>query len=110
MFFLNHTALLCEKIRFNGAVPILYATWAYKRGGKKLESFGMDYDEMYRKMQDAFGEAAERTGALVADVGKRFYEIADQQQIYAADGCHPNVLGSQIAAQVIAEVIFKDAE
>lgn len=24
--FLNHTALLCEKIRANGAVPVLYAT------------------------------------------------------------------------------------
>lgn len=34
MFFLNHTALLCEKIRSNGAVPILYATWAYQRGEK----------------------------------------------------------------------------
>ncbi len=106
--FLNHTALLCEKIRANGAVPILYASWAYQRGGKKLDTFGMNYDEMYRKMQEAFGEAAERTGALVADVGKRFYEIADQQQIYAEDGCHPNALGSQIAAQVIAEVILEE--
>ena len=56
--FLNNTVLLCDKIRGIGAVPILYATWAYQRNGKKLESFGMDYDEMYQKLYDAYHEAA----------------------------------------------------
>ena len=106
--FLNNTALLCERIRANGAVPVLYATWAYQKGGKQLESFGMDYDEMYREMYDAYHEAAEQNGALIADVGKRFYEIADQQDIFAEDGYHPNELGSQIVAKVIADVILAD--
>lgn len=44
--FLKNVHLLCEKIWENGATPVLYATWAYKRGGKQLQSFGMDYDEM----------------------------------------------------------------
>jgi lysophospholipase L1-like esterase len=104
--FLNNVSLLCDKIRDIGAVPVLYATWAYQKGGKKLESFGMDYDEMYRKLYDAYHEAADKTRALIADVGKRFYEIADQYDIYADDGCHPNELGSQTAARVIAEVIM----
>ena len=43
--FLNNTALLCERIRSNGAVPVLYATWAYQKGGKQLESFGIDVSE-----------------------------------------------------------------
>ena len=103
--FLNNTALLCDKIRDIGAVPILYATWAYQRNGKKLESFGMAYDEMYQKLYDAYHEAADRTRALIADVGKKFYEAADKYDIYADDGCHPNELGSQMAAQVIADVI-----
>ena len=38
--FLNNTVLLCERIRSNGAVPVLYATWAYQKGGKQLASFG----------------------------------------------------------------------
>lgn len=63
---------------------------------------------MYQKMYDAYHEAADQNCALVADVGKRFYEIADQQKIYAEDGCHPNKLGSKIAAQTIADVILKD--
>lgn len=106
--FLKNTVLLCEKIRANGAVPVLYATWGYQRDGKQLQSFGMDYDEMYQKMYDAYHEAADQTGALIADVGKKFYEIADAEDIYAEDGCHPNELGSRIAAQVIADVILRD--
>ena len=106
--FLNNTALLCEQIRANGAVPVLYATRAYKRGGKQLESFGMDYDEMYQKMYDAYHEAANQNEALIADIGKRFYEEADKQDIFAEDGCHPNELGSRLAAQVIADVILAD--
>lgn len=106
--FLKNVTLLCEKIRNNGAIPILYATWAYQREGKKLKSFGMDYDEMYQKMYDAYHKAADETGALVADIGKKFYEIADRQNIFAEDGCHPNELGSKLAAQVIADVILAD--
>lgn len=106
--FLNNTALLCERIRANGAVPVLYATWAYQKGGKQLESFGMDYDEMYQKMYDAYHEAADQNRALIADVGKCFYEEAAKQDIFAEDGCHPNELGSKLAAQVIADVILAD--
>ena len=106
--FLKSVGILCNKIRANGATPVLYATWAYQKGGKQLESFGMDYDEMYHKMHDAYHEAAVQNRALIADVGKHFYELADQQNIYAEDGCHSNEMGSQIAAQVIADVILAD--
>ena len=107
--FLKNVGLLCEQIRENGAAPVLYATWAYQRGGKQLESFGMDYDEMYRKMYEAYHEAAEANHALIADVGKRFYELADERELFAADGCHPNEEGSRIAAETIASVILEDA-
>ena len=70
--FLKNVRLLCEKIRLNGATPILYATWAYQKGGKQLQSFGMDYEEMYREMYEAYHEAMDQSGALIADVGKRF--------------------------------------
>lgn len=89
-------------------VPVLYATWAYQKGGKQLESFGMDYDEMYQKMYDTYHEAADQNDALIADVGKCFYEEATKQDIFAEDGCHPNELGSKLAAQVIADVILSD--
>ena len=57
---------LCGKIRENGAVPVLYATWAYQKDGKQLQKFGIDYDEMYRKMHEAYAEAAEKNHTLLA--------------------------------------------
>ena len=107
--FLKNVGLLCEQIRENGAMPVLYATWAYQRNGKQLESFGIDYDEMYRQMYESCHEAAEANHALIADVGKRFYELADGQDLFAEDGCHPNEEGSRIAAETIAAVILEDA-
>jgi lysophospholipase L1-like esterase len=43
---------------------------------------------------------------LIADVGKKFYELSDKVNLYADDGCHPNEKGSQIAAEIIAEVLM----
>ena len=33
---------LCAQIRAAGAVPVLYATWAYQEGGAKLAAKGWD--------------------------------------------------------------------
>lgn len=104
--FLENAEKLCEKIRENGAKPVFYATWAYQRGGKKLEIFGMDYDEMYQKLYEAYHLAADRNHTLIADVGKKFYELSDKVNLYADDGCHPNEKSSQIAAEIIAEVLM----
>ncbi len=101
---------LCNQIRQNGAVPILYATWAYQKGGDKLSAMGMDYDDMFHQMYDTYHEAAMQNQALIADVGKRFYELSDHCQLYAADGIHPNARGSQIAAEIIAAVIREHRE
>lgn len=105
--FLANVKKLCELIRANGAKPILYATWAYERGGKQLRSFGMDYEEMYQQLYESYHEAARENHVLIADVGKKFYELADDEQLYADDGYHPNERGSHIAAEVIAEVILE---
>ena len=101
---------LCNKIRENGAVPILYATWAYQRGGAKLTAKGWDYDEMAHKMSEAYHKAARENHALLADVGQKFYELSDTQDLYAADGVHPSELGSRIAAETIAAVIQEQKE
>lgn len=34
---------LCRQIRENGAIPVLYATWAYQKGGARLSAKGWDY-------------------------------------------------------------------
>lgn len=101
---------LCRLIRQNGAVPVLYATWAYQKGGAKLAAMNMDYHEMYHLMYQAYHHAAEENQTLIADVGQRFYELSVSQNLYAADGIHPNELGSRIAAETIASVILRHKE
>ena len=108
--FFSAAAELCKQIRENGAVPILYATWAYRKDGEKLMAKGWDYEEMARKMSEAYHRAAQENQALIADVGRRFYELSDTQDLYADDGVHPNALGSRIAAETIAAVIQQHEE
>ena len=108
--FFSSVERLCKQIRANGAVPILYATWAYQKGGGKLTAKGWDYDEMARKLSEAYHEAAQENHALIADVGRRFYELSDTQDLYAGDGVHPNEWGSRIAAETIAAVIQEHKE
>ncbi len=59
---------------------------------------------MSRALSDAYRQAARENHTLLADVGRRFYELADTQDLYAADGIHPEA-GSRLAAQVIATAI-----
>ena len=108
--FFSSVEQLCRQIRANGAVPILFATWAYQKGGAKLTDKGWDYDEMVRKLSEAYHQAARDNNALIADVGRRFYELSDTQDLYAADGVHPNEAGSQLAAETIGAVIRQHAE
>ena len=103
--FFSSVEQLCRQIRANGAVPILFATWAYQKGGAKPVDKGWDYDEMVQKLSEAYHKAAQENNALIADVGRRFYELSDTQDLYAADSIHPSELGSRMAAETIAAVI-----
>ena len=108
--FFSSVEQLCKQIRECGAVPVLYATWAYQKGGGKLTTKGWDYDEMAHKLHDAYHKAAQKNHALAADVGQRFYELSAAQDLYAGDGVHPSELGSRIAAETIAAVIHAHKE
>ena len=108
--FFSSVERLCSQIRQHGAVPVLYATWAYEKGGSKLESKGWDYEEMALAMSAAYSKAARDNGALLADVGQRFYQLSQGEQLYAADGVHPNEQGSRLAAETIGQVILEHKE
>ena len=45
---------LCRQIRENGAIPVLYATWAYQKGGARLSAKGWDYGGMARNLSAAY--------------------------------------------------------
>ncbi|RGE65325.1 SGNH/GDSL hydrolase family protein [Anaerotruncus colihominis] len=101
---------LCGQIWANGAVPILFATWAYQKNGAKLTAKGWDYDEMAHALSAAYQKAALENHALLADVGQQFYALASTRDLYAADGVHPSALGSRIAAETIAAAIRQHKE
>ncbi len=103
--FFRSVEQLSRLIRRNGAEPVLYATWAYQRGNERLSDLELGYDEMYQLMHEACHKAARKCGILIADVGRKFYELADTQELYDEDGIHPNELGSQIAAETLAAVM-----
>lgn len=103
--FFSSVEKLCGQVRKNGAVPILYATWAYQKGCAKLSAKGWDYDEMSQALSAAYRKAAQENKTLLADVGQRFYALADAQNLYVPDGVHPTETGSLIAAKTIASVI-----
>ena len=103
--FISSIERLCNQARESGALPILYATWAYQKGGNKLTAKGWKYEKMARKLSETYHKAAQENHALIADVGRQFYELSDTEELYAHDGVHPNKRGSCIAAETIAAII-----
>ena len=100
---------LCAVIRENGAVPVLYATWAYREGSEKLASTGMSYNQMDKAMHNSYHAAAQRNRALAADVGKAFTALRAMIDPYEkTDDYHPSEAGSMLAAHVIAKTLEDD--
>lgn len=108
--FLKNTGNLCSWIKEEGASPLLLSTWAYQKGSQALADIGMSYEEMTEGLYDAYREAADQNNVLLADVGHKFYEQSDMQDLYAEDGQHPSEAGSRLAAETIAAVIKADRE
>ena len=59
----------------------------------------------------AASKAAERARQASAERHRLLasWGAADERELFAADGCHPNEEGSRIAAETIASVILEDA-
>ena len=103
--FLKSVSGLSGLIRKNGAIHIFYATWAYRNGSARLTSTKMTYDEMYSKMHSAYLKAAKDNNALIADVCKAFYEYPNNEILYANDGVHPSVIGTNLVSECIIAAI-----
>jgi lysophospholipase L1-like esterase len=108
--FFASVAALCQKIRANGATPVLYATWAYAPGGEPMAKMDCTYEEMFRCLYEAYHQAAQENNALVADVGQAFFTQAGTTELYMPDGTHPSPTGTRLAAATIAQVIRADWE
>ena len=103
--YLRAASALCDQVRDAGALPVIYATWAYAPGCPKLKGLGLSREDMHHALQSAFMEAADAGGAALANVGEAFFESDDAGALYAHDGVHPSEKGVLLAADALATVI-----
>ena len=101
---------LCAAARGAGATPVLYSTWAYAPTCPKLAKLGVSAAAMHERMDEAARRAAEDAGALLADACGAFHVHADREALYAADGVHPSVAGTEVAVRAIADAIGRHGE
>lgn len=106
--FLNSVHELTELIRENGAKPVLYATWAYREGSKKLADTLLSVEEMDKGLYESYHQAAAENRTLIADVGKAFAAMREFVDLIEPDDFHPTAAGSILAAETLARVIEKD--
>jgi len=98
--YLNSIRVFSEMIRNAGAVPVVYATWAKK-----------DDAAAEPRMEELQARAARENGALLAEVGKKWWETlkkSPELNLYYTDGQHASEVGSALAAGVIWDVISTD--
>ena len=104
--YLESVAKLSKQIKENGAVPVIYCTWAYQKDSPVMEKEPFSYEEMYQKLEAMCHQAAQENGALLADVGTVFFQA--KENLYAQDGSHPNTLGVEKIVEVLAQTIRQD--
>ena len=103
----KNVARLCALVRQAGAVPVIYATWAYEKGNDWYAKESMTYDALYEGLTASFTEAARENGALLAPAGEAFRRgSAEGAALYDPDGRHPSAEGSRLAAGIIAGTIL----
>ena len=100
---------LCRQIRENGAIPVLYATWAYQKGGARLSAKGWDYGGMARNLSAAYRRAAEENRALLATWGGGFTSCPARRTSTPPMASTP-AAGARIAAETIAAAIQRHKE
>lgn len=107
--YLASVRSLCALARKAGAMPVIYATWAYRDGSEKLAATGMDYGQMLAALSESSCAAATENGALIARAGDAFAAVHTLLDLYEPDDFHPSQAGSLLAAQTLADCIRRHA-
>jgi hypothetical protein len=100
---------LVAMIRRDGARPLLFETWGYQEGD--LMNVPDDsYSAMQDRLHDGYGYLSQREDVPVAAVGDAWGSALRQRPatpLWSADGKHPSLEGSYLAAIVIAAAVLK---
>lgn len=111
--FFDGVTGLYEKIKKNGASPVMYATWGREDGHETLAGYGWTHESMMWKLAASYHAAADAIGASVADVGIAFnYVYRNHPDLlpFIHDGSsHPSEAGSCLAAMtILARITGRD--
>jgi len=94
---------------FPGSAIYMYQTWSYEEGTEKLETTGLTFAEMTKKLKVAYEIAAEAVGGVCVPVGSGFAKAVNldpEIKLYVPeDNYHPLPTGSYIAACMFYQVL-----
>lgn len=103
--FYDGVRALAEKVRANGAEPILYGTWGRKKGHSVLTDNGWTNESMTWMISAAYEAIGAELDIPVAFAGLAFYDVYTNHSaglnIYDDDLTHPSYAGSYLAAMTI---------
>ena len=88
-----------ETVRRNGAVPVLFMSWAYA-----------DRPEMTAELAEAYTRAGNDNDALVVPVGLAFAKSVQRNpalNLYAADKRHPSMAGTYLSACMLYAALLR---
>lgn len=100
---------LTERIRKNGATPVLYVTPPRKEGSADLTANGWTADSMAWRVAAAYAAIGEELEIPVAHAGLAFRDIcvhAPEIELYDADLAHPSYTGSYLVAVTLCAKMF----
>jgi len=100
---------LAEKVRQNGATPVLYVTAPRKEGSADLTANGWTVESMTWRVAAAYAAIGQELDIPVAPAGLAFYDICTNHpeiELYDPDLSHPSYTGSYLVAITLAAEIF----
>jgi len=98
---------LAEEVRKHGAIPVLYQTWGYRDGDKKLPND--DFHAMTGRLRSGYqaaGKAENITVVPVGDAWEREYSAGNAGKLFQKDGSHPTAYGNEVTAKVFYGTLF----
>lgn len=97
---------LSAEARKQGAVPVLYQTWADETTARR------DSGKMTARIREGYSAAAAKAGGLIivpaGDAWQRAVSQGGGGALYMADGRHPSKAGDALTAEVFYQTLFPD--
>jgi hypothetical protein len=98
---------LVQKIQADGATPVFFLTWAHQNGWP--EQGLPDYESMQLQLNQGILAIAHESNSPVAPVGYAWLTVSKQSPqiaLWQADGSHPSMAGTYLAACVFYATLF----